>query len=74
MPVGYLIGDEENGFKYMAEALNVSRLGTGMSGIAFARRAFLEAAIYTNQREAFGQNISQVSNGKRIVGQYDYRS
>ncbi|MCM3584744.1 hypothetical protein M3182_03160 [Mesobacillus maritimus] len=57
--VGYLIGIEENGFKYMAEALNVSRLGTGMSGIAIARRAFLEAAIYTKHREAFGSKINQ---------------
>lgn len=57
--VGYLIGEEDKGFKYMAEALNVSRLGTGMSGIALARRAFLEAAIYSNQREAFGKNINQ---------------
>lgn len=57
--IGYLIGDENAGFKYMAEALNVSRLATGLSGIAIARRAFLEAAIYTNHREAFGQSISR---------------
>lgn len=57
--IGYLIGEEEKGFKYMAEALNVSRLGTGLSGIAIARRAFLEAAIYTAHREAFGQTINQ---------------
>ncbi|MEB1806960.1 MAG: acyl-CoA dehydrogenase family protein [Bacillaceae bacterium] len=57
--VGYLIGDEDKGFKYMAEALNVSRLGTGISGIALARRAFLEAAIYTEHREAFGQRINR---------------
>lgn len=57
--IGYLIGEEKNGFKYMAEALNVSRLGTGMSGIAIARRAFLEAAIYTHHRDAFGQTIAK---------------
>ncbi|WP_051348397.1 acyl-CoA dehydrogenase family protein [Peribacillus kribbensis] len=55
--IGYLIGEEKNGFKYMAEALNVSRLGTGLSGIAIARRAFLEAAIYTHHRDTFGQPI-----------------
>ncbi|MBU8920178.1 acyl-CoA dehydrogenase family protein [Bacillus sp. FJAT-29953] len=57
--IGYLIGEEEKGFKYMAEALNVSRLGTGLSGIAIARRGFLEAAIYTAHREAFGQTINK---------------
>jgi acyl-CoA dehydrogenase len=57
--VAYLIGEEDQGFKYMAEALNVSRLGTALSGIAIARRSFLEAAIYTSQREAFGQAINR---------------
>ncbi|QDI91708.1 isovaleryl-CoA dehydrogenase [Salicibibacter halophilus] len=56
--VGYLIGEEGKGFKYMAEALNVSRLGTALSGIAIARRAFLEAVIYTGHRNAFGQTIN----------------
>jgi acyl-CoA dehydrogenase len=55
--VGYLIGDENMGFKYMAEALNVSRLGTALAGLALARRSFLEAAVYTTHREAFGSRI-----------------
>lgn len=57
--VGYLIGMEDEGFKYMAEALNVSRLGTALSGLALARRAVLEAAIYTSQRIAFGNPVSR---------------
>jgi len=57
--VGYLIGEEEYGFKYMAEALNVSRLGTALAGLGIARRAFLEAAIYTSHRSAFGEKINR---------------
>ena len=57
--VGYLIGKEEHGFKYMAEALNVSRLGTALGGLAIARRAFLEACIYTSHRQAFGHTVFQ---------------
>jgi acyl-CoA dehydrogenase len=57
--VGYLIGEEDKGFLYMAEALNVSRLGTALKGLAIARRAFLESAIYTSKREAFGKTINQ---------------
>ncbi|QQK78049.1 acyl-CoA dehydrogenase family protein [Salicibibacter cibarius] len=57
--VGYLIGEEGKGFKYMAEALNVSRLGTALGGLGIARRAFLEAAIYTSHRRAFGENINR---------------
>ncbi|MGG0240876.1 acyl-CoA dehydrogenase family protein [Bacillus rhizoplanae] len=56
--VGFLIGEEESGFKYMAEALNVSRLGTALAGLGVARRSFLEAAIYTSQRSAFGSTIN----------------
>lgn len=57
--VGYLIGDEDKGFKYMAEALNVSLLGTALSGLATARRALCETAIYTSQRMAFGSPIAK---------------
>jgi alkylation response protein AidB-like acyl-CoA dehydrogenase len=57
--VGYLIGEADQGFKYMAEALNVSRIGTALGGLAIARRAFLEAAIYTSHREAFGSKINR---------------
>lgn len=57
--IGYLIGEEESGFKYMAEALNVSRLGTALAGLGLARRALLEASIYTSQRSAFGTTIQR---------------
>lgn len=57
--IGYLIGEEESGFKYMAEALNVSRLGTALAGLGLARRALLEASIYTSQRSAFGSTIQR---------------
>lgn len=57
--VGFLIGEEGKGFKYMAEALNVSRLGTALGGLGIARRAFREAVSYTNQRKAFGQRINR---------------
>jgi acyl-CoA dehydrogenase len=57
--VGFLIGEENKGFKYMAEALNVSRLGTSLGGLGIARRAFLEAAVYTSQRSAFGTTINR---------------
>lgn len=56
--VGYLIGEEDQGFKYMAEALNVSRLDTALGGLGIAKRAFWEAAIYTSGREAFGHVVA----------------
>lgn len=56
--VGYLIGRPDQGFKYMAEALNISRMCTATGALAISRRAFLEAAIYTSKRTAFGQTLN----------------
>lgn len=55
---GYLIGKAEHGFRYMAEALNLSRISTAVGTLGISRRAFLEAAIYTSRRTAFGQPVS----------------
>lgn len=55
---GWLIGDADKGFRYMAEALNLSRIFTAVGTLGISRRAFLEAAIYTNRRVAFGQQIA----------------
>ncbi|MBP1964491.1 acyl-CoA dehydrogenase family protein [Paenibacillus aceris] len=55
--IGYLIGSEAEGFKYMAEALNVSRIDTALGGLAVARRAYLEAILYAHKRSAFGKRI-----------------
>lgn len=57
--VGYPIGDLQNGFKYMAEALNVSRMCTATGALAISRRSFLEAAVYTSKRSAFGHVITK---------------
>lgn len=56
--VGYLIGEEEQGFKLMAEALNVSRMCTATGALAISRRAFLEAVIYASKRKAFGHTVT----------------
>ncbi|SDW11898.1 Acyl-CoA dehydrogenase [Marininema mesophilum] len=52
-----LIGEPEKGFKYMAEALNISRMCTATGSLAMSRRAFLEAAIHTFRRSAFGNTL-----------------
>lgn len=57
--VAELIGTENEGFKAMAEALNISRMCTATGSLAISRRAFLEAAIYTSQRTAFGHRLTE---------------
>ncbi|TQK73847.1 alkylation response protein AidB-like acyl-CoA dehydrogenase [Brevibacillus sp. AG162] len=56
---GYLIGEPQNGFKYMAEALNLSRICNAIASIGIMRRAFYEAKYYAEQRRAFGKPIDQ---------------
>ncbi|WP_124728258.1 acyl-CoA dehydrogenase family protein [Staphylospora marina] len=53
-----LVGEENQGFRYMAEALNISRLCTATGSLALSRRAFLEAAVYASRRHAFGRPIT----------------
>ncbi|MGG1661916.1 acyl-CoA dehydrogenase family protein [Brevibacillus sp. NRS-1366] len=56
---GYLIGQPESGFKYMAEALNLSRICNAVASIGIMRRAFYEAQYYSHERRAFGNPIDQ---------------
>lgn len=64
---GYLIGEAGKGFKYMAEALNISRICNAIASIGILRRAFYEATHYTEQREAFGQTINQYSMVQQML-------
>ena len=54
---GYLIGGEGEGFKQMAEMLNLSRLYNSVASIAAMRRAILEALAYGGERRAFGKRL-----------------
>nr|WP_264175991.1 acyl-CoA dehydrogenase family protein [Effusibacillus dendaii] len=58
---GYLIGDADKGFKYMAEALNISRICNAIASLGIMRRAFYEAVQYASGRKAFGKPIIQYS-------------
>ncbi|NGQ97456.1 isovaleryl-CoA dehydrogenase [Brevibacillus sp. SYP-B805] len=55
---GYLIGEAENGFRYMAEALNISRICNAVASVGIMRRAFHEARYYAAYRQAFGAPIT----------------
>ncbi len=53
----YLLGGSGEGFKQMAEMLNLSRLYNAVGSVAAMRRAALEALAYGARREAFGQRL-----------------
>lgn len=54
----YLVGEENEGFYYMIEALNLSRLSNAVASVGMMRRAFLEAKNYALQRQAFGKKLT----------------
>ena len=48
--VGYLIGDENDGMRYMFKMMNLARLSVGLEGLAIAERSYQQALAYARQR------------------------
>ncbi|QTN00342.1 isovaleryl-CoA dehydrogenase [Sediminibacillus dalangtanensis] len=53
----YLVGEAEQGFAYMVEALNLSRICNAVASLGIMKRAFLEARDYAGNRTAFGSKL-----------------
>jgi len=49
--IGYLIGEEHAGMRYMFTMMNNARLSLGLEGLAVAERAFQMAVAYANERK-----------------------
>jgi acyl-CoA dehydrogenase len=56
---GYLIGEEERGFAYMTDMLNLERLSNAVASCGIVGRALLEATVHAANREAFGSPIDE---------------
>jgi alkylation response protein AidB-like acyl-CoA dehydrogenase len=48
--VGYLIGEENQGMRYMFTMMNNARLSVGLEGLALAERAYQDAVEYAKER------------------------
>jgi alkylation response protein AidB-like acyl-CoA dehydrogenase len=48
--VGYLIGEEHQGMRYMFTMMNNARLSVGLEGLALAERAYQDAVAYARER------------------------
>ncbi|MDB2414756.1 acyl-CoA dehydrogenase family protein [Rickettsiales bacterium] len=57
--VGYLVGQENMGLKYMFTMMNSARLSVGVEGIAIAENSLQKAAAYASERKQFGSSIDQ---------------
>jgi acyl-CoA dehydrogenase len=56
---GYLIGEPEEGFRYITEMLNFERLSNAAASVGIMGRCLLESKVQAANREAFGQTIDQ---------------
>ncbi len=48
--VGYLIGEENQGMRYMFTMMNEARLSVGIEGLSLSERAYQQAAAYALER------------------------
>ena len=48
--VGYLIGEENHGMRYMFKMMNSARLSVGVEGLALAERSFQQALAFAQER------------------------
>jgi alkylation response protein AidB-like acyl-CoA dehydrogenase len=61
---GYLIGQENEGLKYMFTMMNNARLSVGLQGVAIADRAYQHALSYAKDRE---QGASLNDKARRVA-------
>jgi len=57
--VGKLVGNEFEGFKVMAEMINLSRLYNSVAALACSRRALIEAYQFLSFRNTFGKTATE---------------
>jgi alkylation response protein AidB-like acyl-CoA dehydrogenase len=61
---GFLVGQENEGLKYMFTMMNNARLSVGLQGVAIAERAYQHALGYAKDRE---QGTSFTDKSKRVA-------
>ncbi len=66
--VGYLIGKEHEGIKYMFTMMNNARLSVGLQGVAIAEASYQHALSYATERvQGGGKAIAQHDDVKRML-------
>ncbi len=48
--IGYLVGEEQQGMKYMFTMMNTARVGVGIEGLAIGEGAYQRALAYAHER------------------------
>ncbi len=71
--VGYLVGQPNEGLKYMFVMMNAARFSVGVQGMAIADRAYQSALQYAKERVQFRDVASRSPEPKRIIEHPDVR-
>ncbi|HEX7443341.1 MAG TPA: acyl-CoA dehydrogenase, partial [Acidimicrobiales bacterium] len=71
--VGYLIGEENRGMRYMFTMMNNARLSVGLEGLALAERAYQDALQYAQERRQGIAPGSPAGEGSFIIDHPDVR-
>jgi 3-(methylthio)propanoyl-CoA dehydrogenase len=64
--VGYLIGEANQGMRYMFTMMNTARLSVGLEGLSVAERAYQAAGTYARERKQ-GRAIGAPSNESSAI-------
>jgi 3-(methylthio)propanoyl-CoA dehydrogenase len=70
--VGYLIGEPNQGMRYMFRMMNTARLSVGLQGLAVGDRAYQHAVAYANERVQ-GRPVGAADGHATIVEHADVR-
>lgn len=70
--IGYLVGEENQGLKYMFTMMNNARLSVGLQGVAIAERAYQRALAYAKDRVQ-GTSLSDKSTRVAIAEHPDVK-
>ncbi len=65
--IAYAVGDLSQGFQYMTEMLNLSRVFNSVAAVAASRRALFEAIRYVRDRVAFGKPVDQHALARELL-------
>jgi len=66
---GYLVGQENEGLKYMFTMMNNARLSVGLQGVAIAERAYQHALSYAKDRVQ-GASLSKKDAGRVTISHH----
>lgn len=70
--IGYLVGQENEGLKYMFTMMNNARLSVGLQGVSVAEASYQQALSYAQEREQ-GSSLTDKSTRVAIVEHADVK-